>query len=661
MLLLLLQSFAHYVDNVTSNQSIPPSKTVGPSMSIGLVVKKYWNSMLKLGSLYQQTMSEKNSASDTVSKLQAKVANLKVKNEQLKSCPSTMSDRRASLNSIKSATSSQTQSMASETGSLVPSAYGIAKDTRNVGSQTVESELVPCDACARTQACLTEVSNAIIGICRSQNLPSSLSRFQEAVQVSLGSGALCATDMVYWVSEQSKDLNRINKHLTELMNTINPLKAELKILEEAQVRLEKQVENFNEELQKEKDKQMAKLQQVENTMEEKKKQNLETVTKLEKDKEELRKGAAVVEERVSILKEELKAQHVHIRDLEVTKETLLEEMRTKMTEKSVVITLEERIKTLASQLESMNQHLSSTSMELEKEKAKLESMQRHEESLQAKQKALLQRVDALDQECEELRESLDDAQDEKALVEEQLAKLQEEKTQIKDQFQKQMEKAEELQLQKQQLEQSVSELRKNINDLEGEIQEQKERERLLVAFPDLNIPQEAQFESSSNIAVDMEKQLQANNIRINILVEENARLRNSLSKLRAKAQHGSLKLIPQTQLWSSSRVFSEEIRPQSGHSKKQQENAEGPSAGSKSSSKYSESAELGKYPVVTTLSRPQSGLQEKTPQSEVVRTATAITIPPEGSAVSTYIKLKKAGGFTGIRITPSGVGKDYKK
>uniref|UniRef100_H3A687 Coiled-coil domain containing 157 n=1 Tax=Latimeria chalumnae TaxID=7897 RepID=H3A687_LATCH len=543
-LLLLLQSFAHYVDNVTSNQSIPPSKTVGPSMSIGLVVKKYWNSMLKLGSLYQQTMSEKNSASDTVSKLQAKVANLKVKNEQLKSCPSTMSDRRASLNSIKSATSSQTQSMASETGSLVPSAYGIAKDTRNVGSQTVESELVPCDACARTQACLTEVSNAIIGICRSQNLPSSLSRFQEAVQVSLGSGALCATDMVYWVSEQSKDLNRINKHLTELMNTINPLKAELKILEEAQVRLEKQVENFNEELQKEKDKQMAKLQQVENTME-------ETVTKLEKDKEELRKGAAVVEERVSILKEELKAQHVHIRDLEVTKETLLEEMRTKMTEKSVVITLEERIKTLASQLESMNQHLSSTSMELEKEKAKLESMQRHEESLQAKQKALLQRVDALDQECEELRESLDDAQDEKALVEEQLAKLQEEKTQIKDQFQKQMEKAEELQLQKQQLEQSVSELRKNINDLEGEIQEQKERERLLVAFPDLNIPQEAQFESSSNIAVDMEKQLQANNIRINILVEENARLRNSLSKLRAKAQHGSLKLIPQTQLWSS--------------------------------------------------------------------------------------------------------------
>lgn len=44
--------------------------------------------------------------------------------------------------------------------------------------------------------------------------------------------------------------------------------------------------------------------------------------------------------------------------------------------------------------------------------------------------------------------------------------------------------------------------------------------------------------------------MQANGIRIQVLQEENRRLQSMLTKIREVAQQGSLKMIPQGQLWS---------------------------------------------------------------------------------------------------------------
>ena len=53
-LLLLLQSCANYLENLTLEQTVPPARDVGPCMSVGLTVRRFWNSLLKLGMLYQQ-------------------------------------------------------------------------------------------------------------------------------------------------------------------------------------------------------------------------------------------------------------------------------------------------------------------------------------------------------------------------------------------------------------------------------------------------------------------------------------------------------------------------------------------------------------------------------------------------------------------------------
>ncbi|XP_072443662.1 coiled-coil domain-containing protein 157 isoform X1 [Chiloscyllium punctatum] len=648
-LVLLLQSFTHYVDLLTKEQCIPSSKSVGPSMSVGLVVKKYWNSMLKLGNLHQQ----KSLMAMNLSKLQSDLMNSKAEIERLKNCTS------ETYNSPSLPQNSKFTGMTLSQVSLTPvnaglseaqrSSPSVATDTRNIGSQTVESALVPCDACARTQATLKMVSNSIIAICQSQNIPSALSRFQEVVKETLGDGMMTATDVAYWASEQSKDLARINKYLTELLNSINPLKTELQTAAEQHSQMKKTIDNFNKELEKEKEQQNLKIQEFDKQMKEINRDNSERVRKLEDDKEMLRKGSTTLEEKLSVLKEEVKGQHVLIRDLEQSKKMLLEEMRLKMTDKTVVLTLEEQVKTLTSQLDSTTQQLKIISSELDKEKVKINSMLRHEESLKAKIKVLLQRVDHLD---EELNTRLAETEARTCSLEEQLKTVNMEKNNLQQQLQKQQQLRKELQREKHGLENSMTEIKQNLSQLESQVQEYKEQRRLLVAFPDLNMPSETPCESTGDVVQDMEKQLQANSLRISILEEENSRLRSTLTKLQETTQQGALKIIPQTKLWSSSGLSED---------------------GSKSDGSVGRNGHDTAGMVKTTRSlstnmrpksnqRPWSEPKGTTPCTEQIKEPVTNSFHSrETSAIGVYARLKRTGALPGMKAISDSTRKNYRK
>nr|XP_048677229.1 coiled-coil domain-containing protein 157-like isoform X2 [Caretta caretta] len=528
------------------------------------------------------------------------------------------------------------------------SAYGVTKNVCSVHSQTIESSLVPCDACASGQASLWEVGKAIISICHSQNIPSSLGKFQEKVEETLGNKPLTTTDISFWASEQSKDLSRINRHLGVLMQLINPLKADLEESEKQKDELRKQVEDFDKLLQKATETQEWQRKKAEQYLEEKIKENFQITAKLEKDKEDLQTGAAVLEERISTLKEELLSQQAAMRELELTKSTLLEEMRTKMAHKSQMTKLEDQVQLLTSQLENASHKLSRATTQLDKEKAKVESMLRHEESLQAKQRTLLQQLDYLDQECEELRASLGEVEDDKAKLEQQLKATQAEKQQIQGQLEAQQQLMENLQQEKLSLEQSTSELLRNISELDELLQELKERERLLVSFPDLHIPAEAQFESTGNITDDMEKQLQANNIRISILEEENSRLRTTLAKMKEAAQQGALRFIPQTQLWahSSSRTGSKDGmmdlhkastgNPNLAHRPPSSTVPHRLASGQASSQSMA-------------LQRPPSNLPKPSSAEATWKAMSCVSLPAKNSAISIYARLKGKGSTARVQ------------
>ncbi|NXG92037.1 CC157 protein, partial [Stercorarius parasiticus] len=509
-LLLLLQSFTAYTENLLSERAIPLAQAVGPCMSAGLTVRRYWCSMLKLGAFYQQLLAEKKACRKENPTLQSTPKAEKLKEESLKRCSPAALELRTSTEVARSASPCPSSGVCLPDGnalrsSLPRAACSTAKSSRSIPSQTTGSSLGPCATCASAQASLREVGKTITSICQSQNIPSALSRFQEMVEEPTGRRTLSATDMSYWASEQSKDLSRISKHLQLLLQQVNPLKSELEESQKQKDKLQKQVEDFSRLLQAEKETQAQQRKEAEQSLEVKNKEYLEAVARLERDKDDLRRAWP----------------KVLCLSSEVTKTTLLEEMRTTMVAKSWVLELEEKVQLLTEQQESLGQELSTTTTQLEKEKAKVESMLKHEESLQAKQRALLQQLDSLDQEREELQASLGEAEEDKARLAEQLEESEKQSGQ-------------QLQLQA------------NVSRLEEQAQELKERERLLVFFPELHIPAETQFESTGSLTEDMEKQLQANSIRISVLEQENARLRSALAKVKSAAEQGVLKVRPRS-------------------------------------------------------------------------------------------------------------------
>nr|XP_020852281.1 coiled-coil domain-containing protein 157 isoform X3 [Phascolarctos cinereus] len=558
-LLLLLQSFTSYTDNIASNELIPAAREVGPCMSIGLTVRRYWTSMLRLGELYRQSLTQKKTKQEDSPVLsdQSEAANNHhpvIHESEAWEGGESETDRALTpdLPALTPAPPLPCQPQdASPAGPLVPAAS--TGTTRSVHAQTIDTASIPCDACGSVQRSLWEVSRAIVSLCISQNLPSSLDKFQHLVHETMGQQPMSVVDLSYWAAEQSKDLSRIGKHLSALRQVVSPIRMQL---EEAEL-LKQQLEDQGHELQKEWAEQQQQWLDTERHWADQAQRQGHALAQLEEENQALLSETSLLKQTVETLSEELKQKQSTIQDLE--KQQMQEDM-SNMVKKSEVKQLEARVQLLTGRLENASQQFSWASTELDKEKAKVDSMIRHQEracqlasalgppqSLQAKQRALLQQLDSLDQEREELRTSLEEAEVQQANLESQLQAAGGDKEHMEVQLKAQQELLQSLQQEKQSLEWAMEELQVTVYRLDKSILELKERERLLVAFPDLHVPSEAQFESSGNVAEDMERQMQANDIRIHVLEEDNARLQATLAKLKEVAQQGSLK----AQIWSS--------------------------------------------------------------------------------------------------------------
>ncbi|XP_002721232.2 coiled-coil domain-containing protein 157 isoform X1 [Oryctolagus cuniculus] len=531
-LLLLLQSCASYLENLGLEQVVPPTRAAGPCMSVGLTARRFWSSLLRLGALCQQTASQKRANQG-----EAPTSKPTAEGEPARS-PEYMT---AKFNKPPSPMPGLTPTC-QEPESLSRSASlqrpaGTSENTKSVHSQTIETALVPCDACTSVQGSLQEVGKVVISLCHSQNLPSSLGHFQQLVQDSMGLRPLPAATMGHWAAEQSKDLARISKHVGALTQLVGPLRAQLEEAEGQKDRLGTRVAELEQALWQEQERGRQQAEEAE-----------QRLAAWEDNRQQLLAETSDLKMKVAALEGELKQQQESTQAVEAKAQQMLEEREHRAAAERQVQRLEEQVQLLAAQLDGARQQIHWASTELDKEKARVDSMVRHQESLQAKQRALLQQLDSLDQEREELRGSLDEAEVQRAQAEEQ---LQSDRAQSQCQLQAQQELLQSLQREKQELEQTATDLRLTISELEQELAALKERERLLVAFPDLHGPMESQIQSSGNVTEDMERQVQANSVRVRVLQEENERLQSMLSRIHEVAQQGGLKLIPQDQLRSS--------------------------------------------------------------------------------------------------------------
>ncbi|XP_062237125.1 coiled-coil domain-containing protein 157-like [Platichthys flesus] len=209
------------------------------------------------------------------------------------------------------------------------------------------------------------------------------------------------------------------------------------------------------------------------------------------------------------------------------------------------IALQEKVKSLhledeaccklQNRIQQLESDISETQVLLEKEKAKYHSACRQQELMQAKQKSLLERVDDLDEECEELQRQLGDEEERQNHLHNELHQMSEEKMQLQAQLTQQQVLGFDLQKEKETVETNMGELEKSVVELKEHVQVLLEREKLLVAFPELSAQVQAQPQSTGNVLLDMEKQMQANCVHIKFLEQENATLHSSLDKLRERA------------------------------------------------------------------------------------------------------------------------------
>ena len=116
----------------------------------------------------------------------------------------------------------------------------MSKCVSNIATQTFDTAFVACEACAHMQQNLVDVGTAMIALCESQGLQSSLAKQKKQLKKSL----MAVTDITRWTTEQNRDIERINKHLEFLYSEIEPLKSELEKSRQNNRKLREQVKEL---------------------------------------------------------------------------------------------------------------------------------------------------------------------------------------------------------------------------------------------------------------------------------------------------------------------------------------------------------------------------------------------------------------------------------
>nr|XP_023990789.1 coiled-coil domain-containing protein 157 [Salvelinus alpinus] len=327
-LLLLLQSFNAHAEQLKLGQKREHIQQKGPCVSIGLVVRHYWNNLIQVGNQRVSTKQdiqeviktpkcEENTTFSSASSL------LNTKSDLCPQSPSIVSQHCTSRTSastplcppqkiLNGSLSCPTHRTASSIPSCLPL---ISTDTRNVSCQTVVSSLVPCDACAQVQSSLRETGDALVELCRSEGLPSSLQRLLVAVDDTLEQGRLTAGDVSQWSIEQRRDMGRVGKHLLEVRSTVQPLRNSLQAAEREREEFRAQLGRAQEELKRERATHQASKKQLEQRLQEAQVSREETERRLQEELEELRRGTVSLEDSNSKLKAGISLQKERLHKL----------------------------------------------------------------------------------------------------------------------------------------------------------------------------------------------------------------------------------------------------------------------------------------------------------------------------------------------------------
>ncbi|CAM2713636.1 unnamed protein product [Rotaria socialis] len=485
-LLLVVHGSWHFLYEIQAKllpNTIDSASTVNlqTSLSIGLVVKKYWNKLLHLFSILQQHETSRKRSNPTPS--------LPVRS--------------------KSTVASEKQ------------------------CQTIETSFGPCSSCLKYQEYVQNSSESMINLCHLYNLPSSLAHHRCSTSTTCES----FNDMSHWIDSQSKDFDRLSKHLEYLHSTLNKTKQDLdsseynsKQLNETNHHLQQIIHNEKESKKKLEELHEQKLIEI-------KKDNDQYQWNLNEQLKLLTTQKSNLEQRLKEITEESTSRGEQIEKLESSKIELKFLTEERIKSDDLIKTLEEDRIRLQTQLDVVKRDLEERNRDLHKERMRMENMIRHEENYQSKQKLLTNSYEELSKELESLKKKVSELECER------------------DELQKRNQPSSDTNQVQSFLEtnnhvlQEVTSLKSTIEQLQQQLQQMNEREKVLLQHHSSNGSSQ-HTSTSNNFLIDMQTQMRTNELRIDLLRKQNDSLKSSLEQIRVPNHHTTLPSV------------SEELRPE---------------------------------------------------------------------------------------------------
>ncbi|CAF4638839.1 unnamed protein product [Rotaria sp. Silwood1] len=477
-LLLIIHGSWRYLHEMQTNilpNTADSSSTINQksSLSVGLVVKKYWNKLLHLYTVLQQHENERK----------------RLNQNETKTTATTLSRSKTTLNIEKRC-------------------------------QTNETLMGPCQSCLKFQQCLRDHSDSLINLCHTYNLPSSLAQYRCTI-----TDLFSLDNINHWSDCQTKDIDRLSKHLEYLNNTLNKTKSDLQLNEN---RCKKQDET-NHRLQQliNDDKQSKKILQDlhDKKINDLKKQHEQQEYNLNEQIKLLTNQKIKIEQQLKEVNDLCIARGEQIEKLESSKNELKTLIQDRFKSDDVIKTLEQDRIRLQTELDLVKRDLEERNRELQKERTRIENMIRQEQNYQSKQKALSTSYEELTQEYELIKKQVIELEISRDEVERKLETVQKQNRPSTD-----TNKVQSLMETNNHLLQEMTILKSNIEQLYQQIQQMDEREQMLLQYPDLNGPMEHE-QTTNNIIIDMQNQMRTNEIRIDLLRKQNDSLKSSLEKL----------------------------------------------------------------------------------------------------------------------------------
>ncbi|KAH9525252.1 hypothetical protein Btru_000832 [Bulinus truncatus] len=501
------------------------------SSSVGIAAKQHWLNMNKLNTLVQHLQSENRSKTNKVSELEQEKNNP----ESNHFMPVTVNSEHKQSNSVLH-TPGTLGVIPPNNADLVLMGLSppplkklsISQDMSHKSCQTLETAFVPCESCDIIQRKMREGGDLVIKSCTDQGLPCSLKKFKNQVNhVEM----LTFNDICRWMTEQNKDIGRIVKQSELLQSMVDPIKLELKEAGSKVKVADEKLRLSEKKLAEVKENSNIMYANLEKKITDQESKHLELLSEEKKSKEMLLQQKELVDRELSEAKIQIDQQMKAMNKLETEFKNLEYQLENKIKEADRVGQLTEEMVELKTQLADVTAQMTGYQKALAKEQGKSRSLSKHNESLQAKQEALLSRMDLLGQNNDTFASQLASLEEERNNLDNKLTELTVETKELKKKLKENEVILKNLEKEKKSLKKSLQESLATVGGLKTQLEEAKERERMIVEYPDLNGPVNRDYQGSGDIAQDMKNQITANQVRIKVLQSQNDTLSESVKKI----------------------------------------------------------------------------------------------------------------------------------